>query len=115
MQTASLDSLALQLLSHGYHKITYYELSCWRCGVWRIALTESECERSQRCPSCHKSEAGTPIAVGFSRQPCGQWEQVKSPDISPTWRETQAGWYERSKGLGELKRNRRPISVQVAI
>jgi hypothetical protein len=71
LQTPAFDALAIELLAYGYRKITYRELSCIHCGVWRIAQSVlcDGVNSDPCCPGCGGDvPVSPPLCWGFSRQ-----------------------------------------------
>ena len=76
MEVSSFDSLAIELLKHGYIRIAYIEIYCTTHGGWRGSLSETS--TMIPCPQCGVAQQAAVIAVGFTRQP-GVWERWEKP------------------------------------
>jgi len=82
LQTPSFDSLAIELLKHGYHKISYREVSCLRHGTWRIAYDAHSLHAIgvPACPCCQKTVPCSGIlADGYSKRETPFFERIKAP------------------------------------
>jgi ribosomal protein S27E len=82
LQTPSFDHLSLELLKFGYHKVLYLEVSCLRCGDYRVAQDAvfAQGNTVPSCPACgRRAEASPILCEGFSKHETPFHERIKAP------------------------------------